>query len=106
MAEFKTAEQYVVEKLETTERELEETKVAHALETGRHIQEFEELREELHSAYELLDMLREFVHVRTDSYWGNIISFEQIYGKEHPGIVARIMEYFDMRPAEEDDEDA
>jgi hypothetical protein len=105
MAEFKTAEQYVVEKLETTERELEETKTAHALEMDRHVHEFEELREELHSAYELLDMLREFVHVRTDSYWGNIISFEQIYGKEHPEIVARIMEYYDIRPKEDEDDE-
>lgn len=103
MADFKTAEQYVVEKVEKLEDELEATKIAHKNEVARHIKEFEELREELHSAYELLDMLREFIDVRKDSYWGSIVSFNHIYGKENPEIVARLKEYYDLRPDEEDE---
>lgn len=104
MADFKTAEQYVVEKVEILEKELEETNKAHKSEVARHLKEFEELREELHSAYELLDMLREFISVRKDSYWGSIISLGNIYSRENPEVVARLMEYFDIRP-EEDEED-
>lgn len=98
MADFKTAEQYVVDRLEATEKELEDLKVAHALETGRHIKEFEDLRGQLEDAYELLDMLRDFIEVRHDTYFGNYISMDNIYSKENPEAVARLMEYYDMRP--------
>lgn len=105
MAGFKTAEQYVVEKVEILEKELEETNVAHKNQIARHIKEFEDLREDLNSAYELLDMLREFIDVRKDSYWGSIVSFSHIYGKENPEVVARLKEYYDLRPEEEDDDE-
>jgi hypothetical protein len=102
MAEFKTAEQYVVEKLETVEKELEDLKVAHALETGRHLKEFEESREELHDAYALIDIFRDFISVRKDSYWGHIVDVEHIYQKSNPEAVSLLMEYFDMRPEEDE----
>ena len=102
MADYKTAEQYVVEKLELVEKELEDLKITHASEVGRHIKEFDDLREELHDAYALLDSLREFIAVRYDSYFGNCVQFETIYGKEHPEAVARLMEYYDMRPEEDE----
>ena len=104
MAEYKTAEQYVVDRLETVEKELEELKITHATEVGRHIKEFEDLRDELNSAYALLDSLRDFITVRPNNYFRNTIYVDNIYEKEYPEIVARIMEYYDIRPEEGDDE--
>lgn len=100
MADFKTAEQYVVEKVEYLEGELDNLRIEHKTEIDRHIKEFEALREELHDAYALLDMLRDFISVSYDNYFGNYISFENIYSRENPEAVARLMEYFDMRPEE------
>jgi len=105
MADFKTAEQYVVDRLESTERELEELKITHATEVGRHVHEFEEMRARLEDAYELLDMLRDFVNVRLDSYFGYCICVDTIYGKENPEAVARLMEYYDMRVQEDDNDE-
>lgn len=102
MAEFKTAEQYVVAQLERTEMELDNLKIQCDVENKRHLKEFEELREELHDAYALLDLFRDFITVHNDAYFGNIVHFESIYSKEHPETVARIMEYFDIRPEEDE----
>ena len=102
MADFKTAEQYVVEKLETLEREYDNLKIESSMEIGHHIKEFEKLREELHDAYALLDIFRDVINVRLDSYFGYCISTDTIYGKEHPEAVENLMEYFDMRPEEDE----
>lgn len=102
MAEFKTAEQYVVEKVEMLERELEETKKAHATTLENMRVELSRTRDELSDAYDLLNMFRDFIGVRTDSYWGHIIDLDSIYSKHHPEIVGRIMEYFDLRDEEDE----
>ena len=101
MAEFKTAEQYVVAKLEMTEMELDIAQTEHKAEVARLKKDLEEKCAELAGAYELLNMLREFVTVRTDPYFGNIVSFDSIYGRDNAELVARIMEYYDIRPEEE-----
>lgn len=103
MAEFKTAEQYVVEKVEMLERELEETKKAHATTLENMRVELSRTRDELSDAYDLLNMFRDFIEVRTNSYFRNTICVDNIYEKEHPELVARIMEYYDIRPDEEGD---
>lgn len=100
MAEFKTAEQYVVEKVEMLERELDNAKVEHSLEVGKLMHRVEELETELHGAYDLLNMFRDFIEVRKSDYFGNCICVDNIYTREHPELVARIMEYFDIRPEE------
>ena len=102
MAEFKTAEQYVVEKLEILEREKEEIELQHTAEILELKTSLEAKREELEGAYELLNMLREFIEVRYDDYFGNYIRFENIYSRENPEAVARLMEYYDMRPEEDE----
>lgn len=102
MAEFKTAEQYVVAKLEMTETELDNLKILYDAENKRHLKEFEELREKLHDAYALLDPLRDFISVRKSDYFGNCIEMDTIYGNTNPETVARIMEYFDLRPEEDE----
>lgn len=104
MAEFKTAEQYVVEKVESLEQEIDNTKIAHAIEVGKLTHRAETAEAKLVEMCSLLNMLRDFIDVRHDSYFGNCIYFETIYGKEHPDIVAGISEYFDIHP-EEDEED-
>ena len=104
MAEFKTAEQYVVEKVESLERELEETKKAHAGAIDSMSKELARTRQELSDAYDLLNMFRDFIQVRQNNYFRNTVSVDNIYEKEHPEIVARIMEYYDLRPEDESDE--
>ena len=102
MADFKTAEQYVVEKLETTEKELENLKIDHALAVGQYEKEIFDLHERLNYAYGILNNLRDFLEVRYDSYFGNCIHLDTIYGKEHPELVGRIVEYFDIQTEEDE----
>ena len=105
MAEFKTAEQYVVEKLEATEAELEGIKKDYEAEMARNANLVKALKEELDDAYTLLNIFRDFIEVRKDVYWGNIIKVDNIYGKEHPDEVELLMEYFDMRPEEDENDE-
>jgi hypothetical protein len=102
MAEFKTAEQYVVEKVEYLERELDNIKIAHEVERDSKLKEIAELEVELNHAYELLNMFRDFLRVRKSEYFGNCIEFAgTFYPKEKPEEVAKIMEYYDLRPEED-----
>lgn len=96
MADFKTAEQYVVERLELKEAEYDRLKEWHDYENKRHVKEFEDLREELNEAYILLDSLRDFISVRKSHYFGSCIEFETIYSHKNPEAVARLMEYYGL----------
>ena len=103
MAEFKTAEQYVVEKLETVEKELDDLRCATANEIERHIKETLAMKEELDGAYKLLNMFREFIRVGKSEYFGpRIVIDGTLYNKENPEEVARIMEYYDFRFEEDE----
>lgn len=105
MAEFKTAEQYVVAKLEMTEMELDNTKMEHKTEMAKTLRELAELKVELKGAYEILNTFRNFITTRESEYFGTVLDVSgSIYTKDHPEEAARIMEYFDMRPEEKDDE--
>ena len=103
MAEFKTAEQYVVDRLETTERELEDLKIEYGQEMAKAEKAYKSMCEKYHDAVQILNDLRDFLDVRYDSYFGNCVHLEIIHGKEHPELVARLVEYFDMQ-TEEDNE--
>ena len=105
MADFKTAEQYVVEKVEYLETELDRVRLTSKLALEEANGEIDKLRAELVDAYDLLNIFRDFISVRNDSYFGNTIDVDVIYGKHHPEEVALLMEYYDMRP-EEENEDA
>lgn len=104
MAEFKTAEQYVVEKVEMLERELDQAQLTHEAEMKKVCKALDSTKAELASAYELLNIFRDIITVRKDNYWHHVIGFDNIYGKEHPEEVARIMEYYDIQLDEEDDD--
>lgn len=104
MAEFKTAEQYVVEKVELLEIQLDAEKKENARKLAELQKEYEKTLAELADAYDLLNMFRDFIEVRKNDYFGNCICVDNIYEKEHPEEVARIMEYFDLR-IEEDSSD-
>lgn len=102
MAEFKTAEQYVVDRLETVERELDNAKIEHSMECERLALELDKTKARLDDALTLINIFRDFIEVRKDAYWGNIIDVEPIYGKQHPEEVELLMEYFDMYPEEDE----
>ena len=101
MAEFKTAEQYVVLKVEELEAELKATKIAHKLELANVNKELANAYQDLEEARELLDMFRDFIGVRKSDYFGNTIWVDNIYEKDYPEAVADLMEYFDIRPQED-----
>ena len=101
MAEFKTAEQYVVEKLEMLERELDNAKIEHSLEFSKMEKMYAEMCNKYHDASRILCALRDFLEFRKDNYFGTIINLD-IYQKEHPEIVEMLMEYFDIRPEEDE----
>lgn len=101
MADFKTAEQYVVEKVEYLETELDRVRLTSKLALEEANGEIDKLKDELVEAYDLLNIFRDFITVSHDNYFGNYISFENIYSRENLEAVARLMEYFDMRPEED-----
>ena len=105
MAEFKTAEQYVVEKVEYLERELDNAKIEHSMELAKFDKALADAQEKLRDAYDLLNMLRDFIDIRKDDYWKQVVGFENIYGKENPELVERLMEYYDMYPEEDDNDE-
>lgn len=102
MAEYKTAEQYVVDKLETIEMELDNAKVEHSMEVGNLMLRLNSAEAQLADAHQILNMLRDFIGISAHSYWGTVVDFEQIYGTEHPELVDLLMEYYDMRPEEDE----
>lgn len=101
MAEFKTAEQYVVDRLLTVEKELEDAKVEHSMEIGKLEKMYAEMCNKYHNATMILNTLRDFLVFRHDSYFGNIVDLDTIYGKEHPDTVEMIAEYFDVQTEDE-----
>ena len=105
MADYKTAEQYVVEKLEEVEQELKDTKLLHDRQMAEISNELRKTQEELNDAYTLLNMFRNFIELRKNYSLGNYISVDNIYGKEHPEEVALLMEYFCLRPEEDNDDE-
>lgn len=102
MADFKTAEQYVVEKLETVEKELEDSKVEHSVEVGNLMYRLNIAESELEDVRKLLNMFRDFIRVRHDSYWGYIVDMDMVYEKQHPEMIASLMEYFDIQTKEDE----
>ena len=106
MAEFKTAEQYVVEKLEMMERELDNAKIEHTYECGKLKNKVAGLEEELRKARDVLNLFRDFIEVRDSAFLGIALDiYGVLHSKSNPEEVAWLMEYFDLRP-EEDTEDA
>ena len=102
MAEFKTAEQYVVARCEELEHKLDGVERKYQKELEEMANQYDRVKAELCDAYDLLNMLRDSISVRYDNYFGNYISFENIYSRENSEAVARLMEYFDMRPEEDE----
>ena len=102
MAEFKTAEQYVVEKLEIMERERDEIELQHSAEILDLRNSLDAKSDELAEAYALLNIFRDFIEVRKSDYFGNCIEMNTIYGNNHPDFVARIMEYYDLSTEEDE----
>lgn len=104
MAEFKTAEQYVVARCEELERKLEETEAKYKKELLELAKHSDQVKAELCEAYDLLGMLRDHIVIRNSCY-GRAIHVETIYETEHWETVEAFADYFDLK-LEEDEEDA
>lgn len=101
MAEYKTAEQYVVERLETLEREVEEKEASFKTSLGLLEKNLATAHKDLKDVCEILDMLRDYVHSHYDVYLGTVISFDNFNMGENPALVSRLTEYFDLRTGDE-----
>ena len=103
MAEFKTAEQFVVARCEELEHKLEEAEAKYKKEILEMAKNYDKVKAELCDAYDLLNMFRDHIRVRSTCY-GRAICVDSIYETEHYETIEAISEYFDLR-LEEDNED-
>lgn len=103
MAEFKTAEQYVVARCEELERKLEVVEANHEQELRKLCADYDRIKAELCDAYDILNMLRDNIRIRSTCY-GRAISVDNIYETDNCETIEALIEYFDLRP--EDIEDA
>lgn len=103
MAEFKTAEQYVVARCEDLERKLEETEAKYEKRLRELGIEYDKTKAELCDAYDLLNMFRDHIHICSTGY-GLAIWVDRIYETENWETIEALAEYFDLRPEEDDDE--
>lgn len=101
MAEFKTAEQYVVDRLETIEREYDNAKIQHAMEVDKLMNRLNSVEVELQETCQFLNMLRDFIRVR-EVKSGICVDTDYIFRSEHPELVARILEYYDLGHSEDE----
>lgn len=104
MADFKTAEQYVVEKVEYLERELDNVQIEHQAEIARLKKDLEEKCAELAVVHDILNTIRDRLNVRPDSYWEGVIDFDTMYRKYNPQAFDAILNYFDIYFDNEEDE--
>lgn len=104
MAEYKSAEQYVVARCEELEFKLEATEAKYEKELLELAKHYDQVKAELSEAYDLLGMLRDHIHIR-NSCLGRAIHVETIYETEYPDIIGALADYYDLEPGE-DDEDA
>lgn len=104
MAEFKTAEQYVVAELESTKQELEKLKIEHRMSMEKLQSEYDAAQDELEAVHNTLSGLRDIITVRKDNYFGHILGFSSLYEREYPIEVQRLMSYFDLSVEVDEDE--
>jgi hypothetical protein len=102
MAEFKTAEQYVVARCEELERKLEETEAKYKKEILELAKNYDKVKAELCDAYDLLNMFRDNIRVRSTCY-GRAICVDNIYETDNFETIEALSEYFDLRVEEDDD---
>jgi hypothetical protein len=101
MAEFKTAEQYVVARCEELERKLEVVEANHEQELRKLCEDYDRIKAELCDAYDLLNMFRDNIRVRSTCY-GRAICVDSIYETENYEVIEALMKYFDLRPEEDE----
>ena len=108
MADFKTAEQYVVEQLELKEAELTKLRTWHEMEMERNRKEMEAIRAELIEVYDALAFLRNNITLGNSHILGQHISIDEIYRKDNPDAFDDLLELLciSVPNTEEDNEDA
>jgi hypothetical protein len=104
MAEFKTAEQYVVEQLELKEAELAAVRVVHQQEMSKVRAELAEARQEIASISEVLSFLRDHISTRKCDYSGNYLYVENLYENENSRAFEMLVDLLGISLPEEEDE--
>ena len=97
MADFKTAEQYVVARCEELERKLEETEAKYKKEILELAKNYDKVKAELCDAYDLLNMFRDNIHIRPTCY-GRAIFVDTVYETDNCETIEALAEYFDLIP--------
>lgn len=101
MADYKTAEQYVVERLETLERELDAKDESFKTSLGHLEKNLATAHKDLKDVCKILDLLRDVIHTNNNPYVGSIISFDNVVKGESPALFSALVEYFDLEVGDE-----
>lgn len=105
MAEYKTAEQYVVEKCEDLERKLEAAKIEHKFELAKVQKELEKTRAELCEVYDAINPLRDKIEMDSSATFGPYMRFTSLYKQDNPEEYKALADLFGIIIPEEEGED-
>ena len=102
MADYKTAEQYVVERLEILERELEAKDEKYKTSLGHLEKSLAAVHIDLKDVCRILDMLRDYISIY-DSEIGRYITIDSIGRHESPELFNALVEYFDLEVGDQNE---
>lgn len=105
MADYKTAEQYVVEKCEELESKLEGIKIEHKLEMAKVQKELEKTRAELCGVYDAINPLRDKIEMAESAAYGPYMRFTYLYKQDNPEEYKALADLFGIIIPEEEGED-
>lgn len=105
MAEFKTAEQYVVDRLETTERELETAKATRLAEMQKVMDDLSTARAELTEVVHCLSVIRDNLRLGSSELCGKYMTVDYIWRKDNPEQFDALLDILGIEPPDEEDEE-
>ena len=102
MADYKTAEQYVVERLEILERDLEAKDESFKTSLGHLEKCLAAAHNDLKDVCKILDMLRDYISI-CDSEIGRYITIDSISRHKSSELFNALVEYFDLEVGDVDE---
>lgn len=103
MADYKTAEQYVVERLETLERELDAKDESFKTSVGHLEKQLVAAHNDLKEVCKILDLLRDKICLYQDTNLGTIVAFDTVNKGESPTLFNALVEYFDLEVGDQNE---
>jgi hypothetical protein len=108
MSDFKTAEQYVVEKVEELEKKLKDKEAEHIWAMAKLQTDLDKAHSELSEVYGVLALLRDNLTLGDSRLHGPYISVEEIYRKDKPDAFDDLLDALGLSlpTTEEEENDA